>query len=450
MALQTFNYLNAKGEVPTHSSIGEGLSNYLKGKHMPSRMAEEQRKLELANALSQVEANYADPMAQEKLKHAGLENQYYGREKEAHIAQMLAAAHHQRTGGGLQGHARNIADLNKLIADPNVPQEYKDMAVELFKADIAKGNSLVDTRNQNMQFKGLLALPADQKEKIFGQYADLGIGPNDATELYNSKVTPELLNAYLQQNPQATMHEAVAGVVGQLQGGHGYGLPQQQGQQQGGQMPPMQQQPPVEPNMQMEQTQQQPGLVPADTRTIPVQPAMTGENRTQYNKLQGALAEEEYINPIITEAMAPYATKYWGYSPSQFFDTFKDDPNIVDKMARFYAARALQPEVSGNRAALANSSTAQEALREIKHDSLNAIGVMDWRVSPEAYTKTQHYISEWIQGMAKARGKGLSGQRDFINAPEKPQVDPGFGQVLQTESKKTEDNPLGITKRSKK
>lgn len=409
MALQTFDFLNARTQVPDYSSIGQALPNFLEGYKIskaPAKMAEEQRKAELANALSQLELQY---------KPEDYKTQFDLRRAQAEHARQQAQ--HTASGGGLQGHARNIADLNKLLNDPNVPQQYKDMAVELFKADLAKSNSLVDTRQQNIQFKNFGALPADQKEKSVGQYAALGIGARDAVELYNNGVTPELLTAFLQQNPQASMHEAVAAVVGQIQGGHGYGTPQ-----------PM---PPAgvanagaNPSQMPQQQNTTPPLLPADTRNVPIQPAMTATDRSAYNTIQGGLAEESYIAPIIADAMKDYSTKYAGYSPSQFFDTFSDDPAIVDKMAKFYAARALQPEIAGNRARLANSSTAQGAMEDIKHDSLNAIDIMDWRVSPEAYAKAQEYISQWIQGMASARAKGMSGQ-----------MSPGFQTVIQDAGK---------------
>ncbi len=409
MPLQILDYSHVSPLTPQHSAITNALPNFLKGyeaKGIPAKLAEEQKKLELANAMSQ------------------MENQYYGPKTEAQINLLKAQADHQRRAAQevskLQGHARNVADLEKFLNDPSVSEESKKLAKALFQADIDKSNSLVGTRNQNIQFKHWSSLNKDDQAKEAGKYTSLGIGSRDAIELFNAGVTPELLHAYKQAHPEASMHEAVAAVVGQVQGGHGYGMPNQQAPQQ----PPVQSveaQPQVAPEtLQPEQPQNNAPLLPVDTRTVPVQPSMTGSNRTDFNNVKGALAEENYIHPIITDAMKPYAKKYAGYSPKQFWDTFKGDKDAVDKMAKFYAARALQPEIAGIRSRMAGGSNAAQALHDIQVQALNQIDVMDWRVSPEAYAKAQDYISQWMTGMTNARLNAMSGQI----------ANPGFKEVL--------------------
>ncbi len=131
MALQTFNFLNAQGAVPSHSSIGGALSSYLKGyegRLTPSRLEEEQKQRELATALKQVEANYAEPTARADLQHKNLVNQYYGPEKEATIAHQrlvnqyypeLTQAQIQHYKDQAAGRTFAPSSLGKLIQERN-------------------------------------------------------------------------------------------------------------------------------------------------------------------------------------------------------------------------------------------------------------------------------------------------------------------------------------------
>jgi hypothetical protein len=356
---------------PDYSGISDMFSNYYKGYEMgqtPEKLAQERLSRELQNRISGVQADYAGPMAQQGLQKSQLENQYYGREKEAHIKQMLAQAmHYNDPRSRMTGLAAESQSLAQLLADPSIPEFIKEGALKDFENRRNVQESLYGTRMQNQEYKNLNTLPADQKEKIYGQYNSLGIDPRRATELWNSGQTPENIVANQLQNQQGT--------PGLMQSNDYQNLPNMQ------------------PN----------------TAQVPVQPALTSSDRSAINVTKGALAEEAYIAPKITDAMKGYSEKIIGYSPKQFWDTFKDSPNAIDKMAKFYAARALQPEIAGNRARLANSSTAHQAIDDIKHDSLNAIKIMDWKVKPEAYAKAQEYISEWIQGMAGARINGMQG-----------------------------------------
>ncbi len=445
MALQIPDFLNARTSVPNYSAIGETLPNYLQGHSIakaPARMAEEQKKIELANALSEIQNRYEEPKLQADIKHKDLVNQYYGSLTEAQIAHLRAQAEHQKSGGSLQGIARDWHDLQRLGQMYGTDSEVYKGALKDFQNKQAVQESLVGTRIQNQEYKNYAALGKDEQAEVTGKYRALGIEPGDGIELWNAKVKPELIYAYKQQNPDATNHQAVEAIVKMLQAQKGGqqqpggaqqqqqpGFPQaqqpiappeflQQPQEQGQEQAPMQ-----APQEMLQPQQEQQPLIPVDTRSIPIAPAMTASNRTDANNVRGALAEEQYIHKTITDAMAPYSKKYNGYSPKQFWDAGKKDDASVDKMAKFYAARALQPEIAGIRSRMAGGSNAAQALHDIQTDALNRIKIMDWRVSPEAYEKAQDYISKWMVGMTQARLDAMAGR-----------INPGFQTAIKNAS----------------
>lgn len=363
MPLNPTNFSRAN-YTPDYSGLGDMFSNYWKGYEQaqtPQKLEQEQLARQLQNQMSG-----------EQITGQQLSNQYYGREKEAHIAQMQAAARNSNDPKArMTGLAAEAQSLAVLMADPSIPDYIKQGALKDFENRRNVQESLYGTRMQNQEYKNLVALPSDQKEKIYAQYATLGIDSRRATDLWNQGITPEAI------------------VSQQMQGDNQQNMQMQNQGYQGNEQP------------------YNASNINANPFQVAQQPALTGADRSAINVTKGALAEEAYIAPIIADAMEGYSTKINGYSPQQFWDTFKDSPDAVDKMAKFYAARALQPEVAGNRARLANSSTAHQAIDDIKRDSLNAIKIMDWKVKPAAYAKAQKYISEWIQGMGNARIEGM-------------------------------------------
>lgn len=158
--------------------------------------------------------------------------------------------------------------------------------------------------------------------------------------------------------------------------------------------------------------------------------APTKTTQSTVQQVQGALAEDEYIGPKITEALGPYTRKILGYSPKQIMESFANKPSTLDQRARALAARALVPEIAGYRSRIAGGSNAHKALSELTRNSLNALDVFESLISPEEYKHAQKYIHEWQQGMGKARLKGMQGVgqvnslADMLGGNEEDESDP--------------------------
>jgi len=125
---------------------------------------------------------------------------------------------------------------------------------------------------------------------------------------------------------------------------------------------------------------------------------------------ESALAEEKVMGDFISKAIEPYGTSFFGYSPIQIADAFKSSPKDIDKQAKFLAARALAAEQTAIRARLAGSSTASEALKDLKAASLNEFKIFRPLVSPAVYAKTQKYIDEELGKTAQARFTVMRGK----------------------------------------
>lgn len=159
----------------------------------------------------------------------------------------------------------------------------------------------------------------------------------------------------------------------------------------------------------LEEYLSQKGLSTEEINNLVPNHAPTKTTQSTVQQIQGSLAEDDYIGPKITEALGGYGRKILGYSPKQIMDEFQNKPSTLDKRARALAARALIPELAGYRSRIAGGSNAHEALSELTKNSLNALNVFESMISPEEYTRAQHYIHEWQQGMGNARIQGMQG-----------------------------------------
>lgn len=136
----------------------------------------------------------------------------------------------------------------------------------------------------------------------------------------------------------------------------------------------------------------------------PIYPATKG-SLTQIQRRQQALSEINTINPVLTNAIAPYATRFDGYSPSQIADSISGDN--PDQQARYLAARALQPEMSALRVKAMGGQVGIEAIREITNASMGNLKAFGPLINPNVYKASQQYLDQWIQQASQTANKSL-------------------------------------------
>lgn len=184
MALNLPNFAALPLMDNDRSGITNALSNYLRGytSHLIApRAEEEQRKLELANALSEIQNKYEEPKLQADIAY-----------KQALAQQALQEA---KSGGkptGLAAEYRGILALEQELGSehPYIKQLKREL-----ESRINARETLGQIREQNIEYKAFSTLTADEKADVLGKYRAMGIGQSDALELYTHKITPELLAA---------------------------------------------------------------------------------------------------------------------------------------------------------------------------------------------------------------------------------------------------------------
>lgn len=300
--------------------------------------------------------------------------------------------------GTLTSHARVAQDLQQLEQSDWATDETKALARQLLKqaqehetATTENIMSLVNERDFN-------SLPEPYKIQILGEYDAKGYGALEGKELYRRGVYPADLQ---QANTGSQKRSNVTGNAPP----NAAATPEQQTAEA------------LKQNNPADKT----AGVTKKTKPIPRTTPMTSADISTVNQLMGSSAEEAYIAPKVTEALNRYSRKFFGKSPTQIWDSLSPNEKDVNNLGAFYAAQAIQSGIAGNRARLENSSTAMQAIRDIKQSSLNMIDSYDWQVSPEIYKKTQELVSEWIQGMTNERIKGIKGEIQHNNQlPQAP------------------------------
>lgn len=132
-----------------------------------------------------------------------------------------------------------------------------------------------------------------------------------------------------------------------------------------------------------------------------------------------ALNEINTIQPEITSAIAPYSRQFAGYSPSQIASAMKNDN--PDQQSRFLAARALMPEMASLRLKAMGGNIGIEAIKEVNNQSMGNIKSFQGLVSPKVYTAAQNYVDQWINQGANAANKvGLAGSVGNLNNGGQP------------------------------
>lgn len=146
--------------------------------------------------------------------------------------------------------------------------------------------------------------------------------------------------------------------------------------------------------------------------------APAGSNVAAAQKRNQQLTEINKLNPILTQAIAPYSRRIDGFSINQIADAIKnDDP---DQQARFLAARALNPEMNALRAKAMGANVGIETLREIQNASMGNIRTFNGLVSPDVYTKANQYIDQWLETAVNASNKVALGDKSTDSQSQSP------------------------------
>lgn len=159
--------------------------------------------------------------------------------------------------------------------------------------------------------------------------------------------------------------------------------------------------------------------------------SMGGGNRSiypQYAPSPSAISKDQIstaatsaltdINPVISNALAPYSRHFLGMSPKLIMQELSgSDP---DSQAQALAARALSPEVAGLRLKAMSAQSGIEAIHEVQDASMLSLKNSQSLVSPQVYRLSNQYLDNWVARMTNSYNGALYGHPGQITVPSAP------------------------------
>jgi hypothetical protein len=168
------------------------------------------------------------------------------------------------------------------------------------------------------------------------------------------------------------------------------------------------------------------GMNPEDVSQSKVKYLATSGNVKIENERQKKVAELNVLEDRVTDAMAPYIKTFYGKSPEFIMDAFKG--RNTDDLARYLAARALQPEMASLRINVMGGNVGHGAIEDIVHAALGKSDIPQSLVTPEIYKKMNHYAKEWLNEASQAATESVYGR----------------GKSRTQSSESNDNDPLGL------
>jgi hypothetical protein len=120
-----------------------------------------------------------------------------------------------------------------------------------------------------------------------------------------------------------------------------------------------------------------------------------------------ALAGLNAIEPIMTQALAPYSQKIIGMSPKLAWEGLRGVNE--DSQAKALAANALAPELAALRIKAQGGTIGITAIQEVRDASLQRLHQFEGIVTPTVYRKMNEHLGSWINKMNAAENKAVLG-----------------------------------------
>jgi len=153
-----------------------------------------------------------------------------------------------------------------------------------------------------------------------------------------------------------------------------------------------------------------------------VKSTTTANQINSANSANQAEAELDVLNDYANKWIKPYGTTYFGKSPQQIFDTFKNDNKSQEKLGKLIAANTLQYEIAQIRNRVAAGQPGITATHEIMREAQQYINSSWPRLTEKARNVASDSINKAIKEGLAARnrqgvGAGNTFTRQFNPAP---------------------------------
>jgi hypothetical protein len=132
---------------------------------------------------------------------------------------------------------------------------------------------------------------------------------------------------------------------------------------------------------------------------------------TYFQRSNVARQEMDTVDPIITKWMAPYSSRFNGYSMKQVIESIKHEN--TDEAAKYLAAAFVQPELATMRLrASGGQNIGIEAMDRMMQMAMGNIKYSQLTTYPELYKKTMNNVNFIIDKMNNAQRHAISNYID--------------------------------------
>lgn len=170
----------------------------------------------------------------------------------------------------------------------------------------------------------------------------------------------------------------------------------------------------VNQGLSLKQIAEKEGLDPDNLPSPVYFPTSTTKTRVQQQQQVGN--ELNYLSSVISQAIKPFASTFFGKSPKAISYMLSSDPKKQKEFGEYIGALALQTELAGNRIVLSGAKSGIEMVRDLKNKSLAGIDqISPIKMTPTAYDAAQKYMDKILQKGSKIRN--LTGMSPFSQNP---------------------------------
>jgi hypothetical protein len=130
--------------------------------------------------------------------------------------------------------------------------------------------------------------------------------------------------------------------------------------------------------------------------------APTKETITQNQGQASRSVESDYLQPLVSNWMAPYSRTFFGYSPALEYDSATGENK--DAQAKALAARALAPNMADINAVLSgNPKPGSEVQERLQNAALQTLNKLRGNTDPQTWAASQYYLQQALHGAVQQR-----------------------------------------------
>lgn len=140
--------------------------------------------------------------------------------------------------------------------------------------------------------------------------------------------------------------------------------------------------------------------------------AATTPNITAQQKRSVVAAGNKVLNKFITEGNQRYVSKINNFSPTQVWESFRKNPEDIENLSKFYAARMLEDEGVVQQLVKTGGNVNVHAVERMLEKGLGNTKVIPYQMREDIYVKARELVDVISEEMMAAERHALSPKRE--------------------------------------